>query len=477
MEFEAVIGLEVHVQMNTKTKIFCGCSTAFGAEPNRHTCPVCLGLPGVLPVLNREVVRKAVMAGLAINSDIAHYSKFDRKNYFYPDLPKAYQISQFDKPICVGGHIEITTGGVTRDIKLNRLHMEEDAGKNIHSDDPARKVSYVDFNRTGVPLMEIVSEPDLHSADETYEYLTKLRQIMKYIDASDCNMEEGSLRCDVNISLRPKGEQKLGQKVEIKNMNSFKAIKAAIEYETTRQTRMLEDKERIVQETRLWDADKNVTFSMRSKEEAHDYRYFPEPDLPPIVLTDEYIDEIRSSLPEFPDARRKRLIADHALPEYDAGVLTAAKQVAEFFDETVKCGAQPKKVSNWIMSELLARVEDPEKIRESKVTPKSLAMLISMIDDNTISGKIAKTVFVEMIETGGMPDVIVKTKGLTQVTDTGEIERVVDEVLAANPQSVADFKAGKVQAMGFLVGQTMKLSKGKANPQMANEILMKKLKG
>jgi len=472
-----VIGLEVHVQMNTKTKIFCGCSTAFGAEPNRHTCPVCLGLPGVLPVLNREVVRKAVMAGLAINSDIAHYSKFDRKNYFYPDLPKAYQISQFDKPICVGGHIEITTGGVTRDIKLNRLHMEEDAGKNIHSDDPARKVSYVDFNRTGVPLMEIVSEPDLHSADETYEYLTKLRQIMKYIDASDCNMEEGSLRCDVNISLRPKGEQKLGQKVEIKNMNSFKAIKAAIEYETTRQTRMLEDKERIVQETRLWDADKNVTFSMRSKEEAHDYRYFPEPDLPPIVLTDEYIDEIRSSLPEFPDARRKRLIADHALPEYDAGVLTAAKQVAEFFDETVKCGAQPKKVSNWIMSELLARVEDPEKIRESKVTPKSLAMLISMIDDNTISGKIAKTVFVEMIETGGMPDVIVKTKGLTQVTDTGEIERVVDEVLAANPQSVADFKAGKVQAMGFLVGQTMKLSKGKANPQMANEILMKKLKG
>ncbi len=477
MEFEAVIGLEVHVQMNTKTKIFCGCSTAFGAEPNRHTCPVCLGLPGVLPVLNREVVRKAVMAGLAINSDIAHYSKFDRKNYFYPDLPKAYQISQFDKPICVGGHIEITTGGVTRDIKLNRLHMEEDAGKNIHSDDPTRKVSYVDFNRTGVPLMEIVSEPDLHSADETYEYLTKLRQIMKYIDASDCNMEEGSLRCDVNISLRPKGEQKLGQKVEIKNMNSFKAIKAAIEYEITRQTRMLEDKERIVQETRLWDADKNVTFSMRSKEEAHDYRYFPEPDLPPIVLTDEYINEIRSSLPEFPDARRKRLIADHALPEYDAGVLTATKQVADFFDETVKCGAQPKKVSNWIMSELLARVEDPEKIRESKVTPKSLAMLISMIDDNTISGKIAKTVFVEMIETGGMPDVIVKTKGLTQVTDTGEIERVVDEVLAANPQSVADFKAGKVQAMGFLVGQTMKLSKGKANPQMANEILMKKLKG
>ncbi|HEY1405085.1 MAG TPA: Asp-tRNA(Asn)/Glu-tRNA(Gln) amidotransferase subunit GatB [Spirochaetota bacterium] len=477
MEFETVIGLEVHVQMNTKTKIFCGCSTSFGAEPNHQTCPVCLGLPGVLPVLNEEVVRKSVMAGIAINSTISSYSKFDRKNYFYPDLPKAYQISQFDKPICVGGHIEINTGGTPRKVKLNRLHMEEDAGKNIHSDDPAKKVSYVDFNRSGVPLMEIVSEPDLHSADEVNEYLTNLRQIMKYIGVSDCNMEEGSLRCDVNISIRPKGDQKLGQKVEIKNMNSFKSVRGVIEYEINRQTRLMEDGERIVQETRLWDADKNISISMRSKEEAHDYRYFPDPDLPPIVLSDEYVNEIRSSLPELPDVKRTRFIGTLALPEYDAGVLTATKQVADYFDEVVKEGAAPKKASNWIMSELLARIDDQEKIGESKVTPKSLAKLISMIDDNTISGKIAKTVFIDMIDTGEMPDAIVAKKGLVQVTDTGEIERIVDDVIAANPQSVEDFKAGKEKAIGFLVGQTMKLSKGKANPQMANDIIMKKLKG
>jgi aspartyl-tRNA(Asn)/glutamyl-tRNA(Gln) amidotransferase subunit B len=478
MDFEPVIGLEVHVQMNTNTKIFCGCSTTFGSEPNLQTCPVCLGLPGVLPVLNREALKKSVMAGLSINCSISKYSKFDRKNYFYPDLPKAYQISQFDKPICKNGFIDInSTENAKKRIRINRLHMEEDAGKNIHSDDPSKKISYVDFNRTGVPLMEIVSEPDISSADEAHSYLTKLRQIMKYIDVSDCNMEEGSLRCDVNISIRPKGEKKLGQKVEIKNMNSFKAVKAAIEYEISRQSRMLDDNEKIVQETRLWDADKNITFGMRSKEEAHDYRYFPDPDLPPITLDDVYIDNIREKLPELPDNKYMRFVSSFGLPEYDAGVLTSVKQVADYYEKTVREGAAPKKASNWIMSEILAHVVDQEKIDDFIVNPASLARLISMIDDNTISGKIAKTVFTEMIDTGESPDSIVEKKGLRQVTDISEIEKIVDTVISLNKQSVDDFKAGKEKALGYLVGQIMKQSKGKANPQMANEILVKKIKG
>lgn len=477
MEFESVIGLEVHVQMNTKSKIFCGCSTSFTHDPNSNTCPVCLGLPGVLPVLNSEALKKSVMAGLAINCTISKYSKFDRKNYFYPDLPKAYQISQFDKPICVQGFLEVTTPTGPKKIRINRLHMEEDAGKNIHSDDPSKPVSYVDFNRSCVPLMEIVTEPDLSNSDEAYEYLSKLRQTMKYINVSDCNMEEGSLRCDVNISIRPKGDTKLGQKVEIKNMNSFKAVKAAIDYEFARQKNTIADGEKIVQETRLWDADKNVTFSMRSKEEAHDYRYFPDPDLPPITLDDAYIDNIRKSLPELPEQRKARFISEFALPDYDAGVLTSVKQCADYFEDTVKLGADPKKASNWIMNDLLANIDDQEKILEFIITPKAVAKLIEMIDNNTISGKIAKTVFSEMLKSGVMPDVIVKEKGLTQVTDTGEIEKIVDDVIKANPQSVADFSAGKEKAIGFLVGQIMKLSKGKANPQMANEILIKKLKG
>jgi aspartyl-tRNA(Asn)/glutamyl-tRNA(Gln) amidotransferase subunit B len=477
MEFESVIGLEVHVQMNTKSKIFCGCPASFTHDPNSNTCPVCLGLPGVLPVLNAEVLRKAVMAGLSINCGISKYSKFDRKNYFYPDLPKAYQISQLDKPICTNGFIEVTTTEGPKKIRINRLHMEEDAGKNIHSDDPSKPVSYVDFNRTGVPLMEIVTEPDISSGDEAYEYLTKLRQTMKYLDVSDCNMEEGSLRCDVNISIRPKGDTKLGQKVEIKNMNSFKAVKAAIDYEFARQKNVTADGERIVQETRLWDADKNATFSMRSKEEANDYRYFPDPDLPPITLDDDYIDSVRKSLPELPEKRKARFIDGYALPEYDAGVLTAVKQVADYFEETVKQGAPAKKASNWIMTELLAKVEDQEKIFDFIVKPAAVAKLIGMIDNNTISGKIAKTVFSEMLVNGKMPDDIVKEKGLTQVTDTGEIEKIVDDVIKSNPQSVADFAAGKEKAVGFLVGQVMRLSKGKANPQMANEILLRKLKG
>lgn len=476
MEFEPVIGLEVHVQLNTRTKIFCGCSTTFKADPNSQTCPVCLGLPGVLPVLNEEALRKAIMAGLALNATVSEYSKFDRKNYFYPDLPKAYQISQFDRPICSGGYIQVATRDGTKKIGITRLHLEEDAGKSIHSDEAGNRVSYLNFNRTGVPLAEIVSEPDIRSADEAYEYLQNLRTIMKYLDVSDCNMEEGSLRCDVNISLREKGAQKFGEKVEVKNLNSFKAVKTAIEYEIRRQADILEDGGAIVQETRLWDADRGLSFSMRSKEEAHDYRYFPEPDLPPIKVGAEYIAKIRESIPELPDPRRERFIAEYGLSAYDAGVLTSARPLADYFESVVKHGAAAKKASNWIQSELLARVDNPENVGSFIVKPEMLAALLALIDNNTISGKIAKTVFEEMIQTGADPAVIVKEKGLTQVTDTGEIEAIIDRVISENPDSVYDFKNGKERALKFLMGQAMKESKGKANPQIVNELLLKKLK-
>ncbi|TAL32946.1 MAG: Asp-tRNA(Asn)/Glu-tRNA(Gln) amidotransferase subunit GatB [Spirochaetes bacterium] len=475
MEYEPVIGLEVHVQLNTETKIFCGCSTRFKADANTQTCPVCLGLPGVLPVLNEEALKKAIMAGLALNSKISGYSKFDRKNYFYPDLPKAFQISQFDKPICVGGFVEIKTGESTKRIGITRLHLEEDAGKSIHSEDPAVRVSYVNFNRTGVPLAEIVSEPEIASSDEAYTYLQNLKTIMKYLDVSDCNMEEGSLRCDVNISLRVKGTKPFGQKVEIKNMNSFRAVKLAIEFEIQRQTRALEGGERVPQETRLWDANRNETFSMRSKEEAHDYRYFPEPDLPPVIIDQAYIDAIRSRLPELPAERRARFVAEYGIPPYDAEVLTSVKQLADYYESVVREGVNAKKASNWIMVELMARLDDPEKIFDFIVKPAQLAGLLKLIDDTTISGKIAKTVFEEMVSTGGDPESIVKEKGLVQVTDTSAIEAIVDKVLAENAQSVADFRSGKGKALGFLVGQVMKESKGKANPQMVNEILARKL--
>ena len=477
MEYEAVIGLEVHVQLNTESKIFCGCSTKFGAPANSQTCPVCQGHPGVLPVLNEQVLKKGILAGLALNSEISRYSKFDRKNYFYPDLPKAYQISQYDKPICLGGHIEITTPDGPKRIGITRLHLEEDAGKLVHSDDPSRNVSFVDLNRTGVPLAEIVSEPDMRNGDEAYEYLQKLKSIMKYTGVSDVNMEEGSLRCDVNISVRPKGETKLGEKVEIKNLNSFRAVKAAIAYEYARQTDLIEDGEKaaIVQETRLWDSDKNQTYSMRSKESAHDYRYFPDPDLPPMIISDEYIEELRKTLPELPQQKKERFMAEHGLSDYDAGVLTSVRELAEYFEESVKNGASAQKASNWIQSEVLAKVDDPEKIGEFPVTAEMLAGLIALIDDNTISGKIAKTVFAEMIESGKDPKTIVEEKGLVQVTDLSAIEPIIDQVLAENEQSVNDYKEGKQKAMGFLVGQIMKASKGKANPQIVNEILQKKL--
>lgn len=475
MEFDAVIGLEVHVQLNTQSKIFCSCSTQFGAQANTQVCPVCLGLPGVLPVLNKEVLRKAIQAGLALNCKIAEYSKFDRKNYFYPDLPKAYQISQYDKPICYDGFIEIATSEGIKKIGITRLHMEEDAGKNIHSEDSDYKVSYVDFNRTGVPLIEIVSEPDINTPDEAYQYLQNLRSILKYIEVSDCNMEEGSLRCDVNVSLKPKGSTTFGQKVEIKNLNSFRSVKLALEYEIERQKKMLLQNEKIVQETRLWDADRNITFSMRSKEEAHDYRYFPEPDLPPIVISREFIEQLKKELPELPYQKRIRFMQQYGLPEYDAQVLTSTRQLASYYEAVVADGAHPKKASNWIMSEVLAKIDDMETIDSFIVKPKDLAILLKRIDDATISGKIAKTVFEEMLETGKNPDTIINEKGLRQVTDTGAIESIIDEVIKNNPKSVEDYKNGKDKALKFLIGQVMKESKGKANPQMVNDILIKKL--
>ncbi|HNU92179.1 MAG TPA: Asp-tRNA(Asn)/Glu-tRNA(Gln) amidotransferase subunit GatB [Spirochaetota bacterium] len=476
MEFEPVIGLEVHVQLNTRSKIFCGCPTAFKAEPNSQTCPICLGFPGTLPVLNEEVLRKAIMAGLALNATVSEYSKFDRKNYFYPDLPKAYQISQFDRPICSGGYIEVTTGAGTKRIGINRLHLEEDAGKSIHSDEPGNRLSYLDFNRSGMPLAEIVSEPDMRSAEEAYEYLQNLRTIMKYLDVSDCNMEEGSLRCDVNISLREKGASKLGEKVEVKNLNSFKAVKTAIEFEIRRQAGILEDGGSIVQETRLWDADRGMSFSMRSKEEAHDYRYFPDPDLPPIKPGAEYVTKIRESIPELPGPRRERFIAEYGLSAYDAGVLTSARPLADYFESVVKHGAAPKKASNWIQSELLARVDNPENVGSFTVKPEMLTALLALIDDDTISGKIAKTVFDEMVRTGADPSDIVRERGLVQLTDMGAIESIIDRVIAENPESVADYKSGKERALKFLMGQAMKESKGKANPRIVNDLLLKKLR-
>ncbi|PKL35661.1 MAG: Asp-tRNA(Asn)/Glu-tRNA(Gln) amidotransferase GatCAB subunit B [Spirochaetae bacterium HGW-Spirochaetae-1] len=477
MTYEPVIGLEVHVQLNTATKIFCRCSTKFGAGANTQTCPVCQGQPGVLPVLNEEVLKKGILAGLAINSTVAGYSKFDRKNYFYPDLPKAYQISQYDRPICEGGYIEINTPPGGKRIGITRLHLEEDAGKSIHSEDPKKNISYVDLNRTGVPLAEIVSEPDIRSADEAYEYLQNLKTIMKYIGVSDVNMEEGSLRCDVNISLREAGTEPFGEKVEIKNLNSFKAVKAAINYEIERQKKLLEEGEKsaIVQETRLWDADRMVTYSMRSKEDAHDYRYFPDPDLPPIIIAEDYIETLRKSLPELPAEKKRRFIDQYELSDVDAAILVSTRQLADYFEAVIKEGATAKRTSNWILSELLARIDDPESLDRYIVTPSHMARLLKLIDNDTISGKIAKNIFDEMIKTGDDPEKIVEEKGMKQVTDLSEIEPVIERIIRENPQSVEDYRNGKEKALGFLVGQAMKETKGKANPQIVNQLLREKM--
>lgn len=478
MDYEVVIGLEVHVQLNTKTKIFCGCSTEFGAPPNTHVCQVCMGQPGVLPVLNGDAFHKAVKAGLALNSRISTYSKFDRKNYFYPDLPKGYQISQFDLPVAVGGHVDIDLpGGTTKRIGITRAHLEEDAGKLVHAEGLPQ--SNVDLNRAGVPLLEIVSEPDMRSSEEAYHYLKELRNIMKTIEVSDVNMEEGSLRCDANVSIRPVGQKEFGTKVEVKNMNSFSSVKRAIDHEVARQTEAVENGQKIAQETRLYDADKNKTFSMRSKEEANDYRYFPEPDLPPMTPTDADIDAVRKSMPELPRARKIRFMKDYLLPLQDAETLTDEKDAADYFEETVKLiKGEPKKAANWVLSEASSYVNEKKityKDFRKHASPAGTAALLNAVEDGTISGKQAKEVYAEMVQTGKLPGDIIEQKGMKQISDAGALETVIDKIILDNPGEVERFKAGNTKLMAFFVGEVMKETRGKANPKTVNEILRKKL--
>ncbi len=474
MGYETVIGLEVHAELSTNTKIFCNCSTAFGAPPNTHTCPICLGHPGVLPVTNKKAVEYAIKAALALNCDISLETKFDRKNYFYPDLPKAYQISQFDKPIGKNGWIEIDVNGEKKIIRINRLHLEEDAGKLTHIGDG--KGTLVDFNRVGVPLIEIVSEADMRSPDEARAYLEKLKAIIQYTGVSDVKMEEGSLRCDANISLRPMGQEEFGTKTELKNMNSFKGVHRGLEYEVERQREVLESGNKINQETLRWDEERGVTITMRSKEEAHDYRYFPDPDLVDLIIKEEWIERIKSELPELPDDRKNRYVSVFGLSSYDAEVLTATKAVSDFFEETLSYTKDAKAVANWIMGDLLRYLnENSIEIGDSKVTPKAFGEMIQLIEKGTISGKIAKKVFKEMLDTGKTPEVIVKEQGLVQISDEGELEKIVEEILKKNPQSVEDYHNGKEKAIGFLVGQIMKETKGKANPQLVNKLIKEKI--
>ncbi len=479
MKYEAVIGLEVHTELQTTTKIFCGCKTSFGAEPNTNVCPVCLGLPGVLPVLNKRVLEFAVRAGLALNCEISRFSKFDRKNYYYPDLPKNFQTSQFDLPICERGHLDIEVNGEKKQIRITRAHMEEDAGKLVHHGTSITDSDYslVDYNRTGTPLLEIVTEPDMRSAKEAVAYLEKMRAILQYIGISDCRMEEGSLRCDANVSVRPVGQKELGTKTEIKNINSFKGVEKAIEYEALRQAEILEDGGKIIQETRTWDEKEGVTKSMRTKEEANDYRYFPEPDLAPFTVSEEYIEDIRKTLPELPDERRERYIANFGLSSTDAQYMTNDKDTSDYFEKVVAAGADPKASVNWIMGEFASQLSNAGiEIAKAPVTPENLAKLLALIAKGTISGKIAKKVFAEMWKDGADPEEIVKAQGLVQISDTGALKELVVKVIANNPKAVEDFKAGKKKAVGALVGQIMKETEGKANPKVINELLNDELK-
>ena len=473
-DYEIVIGLEVHSELSTKTKIFCSCSTEFGGEPNSHCCPICMAMPGTLPVLNKKVVEYAIKAGLATNCTIARFSKNDRKNYFYPDLPKAYQISQYDMPLCTKGYVEIETENGPKKIGLTRIHIEEDAGKLNH--DEYGRGSLVDLNRAGVPLIEIVSEPDLRSAEEVDSYLKKLKSILEYIEVSDCKMQEGSFRADVNVSARKKGEEKLGTRTEMKNMNSFRSITRAIEYETSRQIEILEQGGKIEQETLRWDEISGKTFSMRDKEDAQDYRYFPEPDLAIINVSDEMIDSIKKTLPEMPEVRYKKYIEEYKLPEYDSKILTSSKYLSDLFEKATKICNNPKSVSNWIMTEV-TRILNEEEKEPSQIpfTAEQLGKLILLIDKGTVSSKIAKKVLEELFKNPQDPENIIKEKGLTQISDEGAIKEVVQKILEANPQSIADFKAGKNKALAFLVGQAMKETKGKANPQMLNKMFLDEL--
>jgi aspartyl-tRNA(Asn)/glutamyl-tRNA(Gln) amidotransferase subunit B len=474
MNYEVVIGVEVHAQLRTQSKMFCGCSTAFGRSANSQTCPVCLGLPGSLPVINKVAVEMAVRAGAALNCTIGRQNRFARKNYFYPDLPKGYQISQYEAPICEHGWIEISVGGVTKRVRIRRAHLEEDAGKNVHGVGAGR--SLVDLNRAGTPLLEIVTEPDMRSADEVVAYLKGLRDILMYLEVCDGNMEEGSFRCEPNLSLRPAGQQEYGTKVELKNINSFKFVKDAVEFEVRRQTKVLREGGTVKQETRLWNIDRGETAVMRSKEEAHDYRYFPDPDLVPLNLEQEWVDAFQKSLPELPAARARRFREDYGLPEYDAGVLTVAKDVAEYFEASVKLFPQPKTVSNWVMGELTRELNNTgTAMHASPVSPERLAGLLQLVESGTVSLKAARDMFPELYASGKAPEQLVQEKGLTQVSDEGALGHIIDDVLAKNPTQVAQFKQGKAQVLGFLVGQVMKASGGKANPGKVNELLKTKL--
>jgi aspartyl-tRNA(Asn)/glutamyl-tRNA(Gln) amidotransferase subunit B len=474
VEYEGVIGLEVHAELKTRTKLFCGCSTEFGAEPNTQTCPVCLGLPGVLPVLNEKALRYVVKVGLALGSEISDFSKFDRKNYFYPDLPKNFQISQYDKPLCRGGALEFACNGEMRKVGLIRVHLEEEAGKLIHFPDGE---SGVDFNRVGIPLLEIVSKPEIHTPDEAYNYLLGLKLLLEYLEVSDCNMEEGSLRCDANVSVRPKGQEELGMQTEVKNMNSFTGVRRALAYEIERQTEVLEKGDRVVRETRRWDPDSQKTSSMRSKEWAHDYRYFPEPDLVPVVLEEAWIEEVRATLPELPEPRKNRFTEQYGLSAYDAGVLTSQKVFADYYEECARRHDNYKAISNWIMGGVLRELNERKIGMEAlPISPQMLSDMVRMIDEGTINTNIAKTVFAEMAETGKPPGKIVEEKGLSPITDAGEIERLVEQVIAENPKPVQDYLSGKERVIGFLVGQVMKAVKGKADARLVNTVLRQKLK-
>ena len=474
MIFETVIGVEVHAQLRTNSKMFCGCGTTFGLSANSQTCPVCLGLPGSLPVINRTAVEMAVRAGLALNCTIAASNRFARKNYFYPDLPKGYQISQYESPICEHGWIEVRDSGGTKRIRIRRAHLEEDAGKNIH--ETGTSGSRIDLNRAGTPLLEIVTEPDMRSADEVVAYLKGLREVLMYLDVCDGNMEEGSFRCEPNLSLRPSGQQEFGTKVELKNINSFKYVKDAVEYEIKRQTHVLNEGGKIRQETRLWNIDRGETAVMRSKEEAHDYRYFPDPDLVPLKLNEEWIEGFRASQPELPAVRMKRFVSDYQLPEYDATILTASKGMADYFEVCAKQFHQPKTVSNWVMGELMRELNNSgTDISASPVTPERLVSLLQMVEKGTISLKVAREIFPELYRSGKTPEQIVQEQGLTQVSDEGALAKIIEAVLSKNPGQVAQFKEGKQQVLGFLVGQVLKASGGKANPGKVNELLKKKL--
>lgn len=479
--YEAVIGLEVHAQLSTATKIFCGCSTAFGAPPNSNVCPVCLGMPGTLPVLNRQVVEYAVRLGLAVGCRIAPRSVFARKNYFYPDLPKGYQISQYEEPICLAGHVDVAgADGSPRRIGITRIHMEEDAGKSIHD---AGAGTLVDANRCGTPLLEIVSEPDLRTAQEAVQYLAFLRQTVRYLGICDGNMEEGSFRCDANVSVRRKGETRLGTKTEVKNMNSFSSVERAIEREIRRQIGILDEGGAVVQQTLLWDAERGEVHPMRSKEEAHDYRYFPDPDLAPVLVNDAWVDEVRRSLPELPAAKHARFAAEYGLPEYDAGVLTQDRSVAEYFERTVRALSAKgrdaaKTASNWVMTDVLRSLNERQcTAEEFPVTSERLAAMLDLLLDGTVSGTIAKELFADMLVSPDAPKVIVERKGMAQISDTGAIGREIDAVLARFPAETARFRAGETKLMGFFVGETMKVMKGKGNPKLINELLRTKLEG